>query len=162
MDETDRRILMAVQDGLPLVKDPFGAVGAALDLDRDQVICRLQGLIRNGVVRRFGARVNHRRLGIVVNAMVGWNVPDDLVERIGMQMARSSAVTHCYEREVRRGDWNYNLFTVHHGYTREEVEDQIASLARETGIDEHIVLYSVEECKRSTAGRLYPTGERRP
>ncbi len=161
MDDTDRRVLMAVQDGLPLVKDPFGAVGSVLDLDRDEVIRRIQALIGNGVVRRFGARINHRRLGIVVNAMVGWNVPEDRVERIGMQMAGSPAVTHCYEREVRRGDWNYNLFTVHHGYSREEVEDQIASLARETGIDEHVVLYSVEECKRSTAGRLYPSGKRR-
>ena len=125
----DRRLLAAIEDGLPLIARPYLAVAAQLEATEQQVIDRLRALTAAGVIRRFGIIVRHRRLGFRANAMVVWNVPDALVEQAGRLLARSPGVTLCYERPRRLPYWPYNLFCMIHGREREAVRQRIAELA---------------------------------
>jgi siroheme decarboxylase len=79
----DRRLIAAVQDGLPLVERPFQAIGEAIGRSEDEVIAGLQRLIGDGTIKRFGIVIRHRELGWRANAMVVWDVPDEQVEGAG-------------------------------------------------------------------------------
>ncbi len=157
MDGVDKKILASLSAGISLEERPFRHIAGSLGLREDEVVDRVRGLIDEGVIRRISARINHRNLGIVYNAMVVWKVPEGLVEKTGALMAGYPEVTHCYERECVPGTWDYNLYTVLHGYSEEEVDWHVRQLSTLTGIDTYEVLYSVSEFKRVPPGDM---GER--
>ena len=64
MDDTDLKILAAVQDEFPLVSSPFLALGEKLGLGEDEVISRLEKLEIDGLVRRLGPILDIRKLGL--------------------------------------------------------------------------------------------------
>ena len=83
MDAVDRRLIEATQGGLPLVPEPYRAVGEAIGLEGDEVERRLRRLLSEGVVRRIGLVPNHYALGYRANGMAVWDVADDAGGRAG-------------------------------------------------------------------------------
>ncbi len=150
----DRALLLRLEQGVPLVEEPFAAIAGDLGVSEDEVLKRLRALAEEGTIRRFAARINHRNAGITANAMVGWCVPPGRVDRFAEVVIRFPEVTHCYERAIVPGRWEYNLFTVLHGRHRETVDRCIARIAEATGIDDYVVLVSTRELKRAPTGRL--------
>src|SRR5659263_348436 len=148
MDEIDIKILKLIQDGIRIIPEPFGLIAKELELSETQVIERLQEMIKDGVIRRFGASIGHRAIGITANAMCTWNVPDEKVEEVGAIMAGFPEVTHCYERP-RYPDWKYNLFTMVHAYSREECERIAKEISIATGIKDYSILFSEREFKKT-------------
>jgi DNA-binding Lrp family transcriptional regulator len=148
MDEIDIKLLKFIQDGIQIIPEPFGLIANELELSEAQVIERLHEMIKDGVIRRFGASIGHRAIGITANAMCTWNVPDDKVEEIGAIMAGFPEVTHCYERP-RYPDWKYNLFTMVHAYSKEECERIAKEISVATGIKDYSILFSEREFKKT-------------
>ena len=64
-------------------------------------------------------------------------------------MAEHARVSHCYDRN-RTDDWPYNLYTMIHGYSREECENIAAELAAAAGIDDRRMLYTKREWKKTS------------
>ncbi len=95
-DPRDRSILAAIEDGLPLVEQPYRAVAEQLDLDQAEIIDRLDHLSAAGIVTRFGCVVRHDKLGFNSNAMAVWDVPDDMVDSVAASFTRNPHVTLCY------------------------------------------------------------------
>ena len=127
-DAADRRLLSAIEDGLPLVPRPFAAVAHRLEWSEAEVIDRLRRLCAGGVISRFGLVVRHRSLGYRANAMAVWDVADEDVDRVAAVFAGQPFVTLCYRRPRRRPRWPYNLFCMIHGRDRITVEGQIGQL----------------------------------
>jgi len=148
MDEINLKILKHIQDGIQIIPEPFELIAKELELSEKQVIGRLHEMIAEGVIRRFGASIGHRVIGITANAMCTWNVPDDKVEEVGAIMAGFPEVTHCYERP-RYPDWKYNLFTMVHAYSREECEKIAKEISLATGIKDYSILFSEREFKKT-------------
>jgi len=148
MDATDEMILKATQDGIPLTGSPFRHIAEKLGLTEEEVVERIRLMKENGIIRRFGASIGHRDIGIVANAMCVWNVPDGMVEDIGRIMASFPEVTHCYERPRHPG-WDYNLFTMVHSYTRNDCEEVAARISQSTGIQDYRLLFSEREFKKT-------------
>jgi DNA-binding Lrp family transcriptional regulator len=148
MDKIDRLLLKSTQDGIPIVPEPFLEISKEIGIPEDEVITRLESLVKNGVIRRFGASIGHRSIGITANAMCTWNVPDERVEEVGAIMARFPEVTHCYERPRFPG-WKYNLFTMVHAYSREECEKIAREISNATGIKDYGILFSEREFKKT-------------
>ena len=148
MDEIDIKILKLIQDGIQIIPEPFELIAEELGLSEKQVIGRLHEMIAEGVIRRFGASIGHRVIGITANAMCTWNVPDDKVEEVGAIMAGFPEVTHCYERP-RYPDWKYNLFTMVHAYSREDCEKIAKEISLATGIKDYSILFSEREFKKT-------------
>ncbi len=148
MDKIDRLLLKSTQDGIPIVPEPFLEISKEIGIPEDEVITRLESLIKNGVIRRFGASIGHRSIGITANAMCTWNVPDERVEEVGAIMAGFTEVTHCYERPRFPG-WKYNLFTMVHAYSREECEKIAEEISIATGIKDYGILFSEREFKKT-------------
>jgi DNA-binding Lrp family transcriptional regulator len=158
MDLPDRRLLGELEGGLPLVPEPFQDIGSRLGMSGEEVIERLERLLAGGVMRKFRARINQRLIGISANALVAWKVPDTGNGDAGALLASYPGVTHCYERARVPGRWDYSLYTVHHGYTREEVLDEVREISGETGIRDYVVLFSTREFKRVPNVRMRENG----
>ncbi len=149
LSETYRRILRALQDDLPLVEDPFAQIARKCGTDEQEVLRVVERYRSLGVIRRFGASLRHHQAGFAVNGMSVWRVPTERMEEVGNIMAAFAQVSHCYERPSFPG-FDYNLFAMIHGRSREEVEGVVADIARATGIKDYEVLYTVSELNKTT------------
>jgi len=149
MDETQRRIVRAIQAGLPLTERPFDAIADEVGISVDDLLAQLAAWKADGTIRRLGAFLRHRQAGYSVNAMGAWNVPDDRVESFGRTASGMRSVSHCYQRPRFEG-FPYNLYTMIHGRSREECEQTARTISQETGITEYELLYTTAEYKKSS------------
>lgn len=151
IDDRDRALIVAVQEGLPLVARPYLVLAEQLGWEADEVMRRLQSLLDNGVIRRIGAVPNHYAIGWTANGMTVWDVADDQVDRLGEAVGGLDFVTHCYRRPRALPAWPYNLFAMVHGTSRDEVRAKAETIARLLG--EHCwardVLFSTRILKKS-------------
>jgi len=129
IDATDRRIIEALQGGLPLVPAPYAQVADDLGIEEAALLNRLAALKARGVIRRIAAAPNHYKLGMTSNGMTVWDVQDDLIGELGAHIGALPFVTHCYERPRALPDWPYNLFAMVHGSSPDEVERKRGQIA---------------------------------
>lgn len=166
LTEEERQILLAIQNGLPLVPQPYREVGERLGLSEERVMDLIRSMLAAGKIKRLGAVPNHYSLGIRANGMSAWDVPDDRVSEVGKRLGQVPEVSHCYRRPRHLPDWPYNLFAMVHGYTREEVLATVERIGDELGIGDlpHDVVFSTRLLKkrgtrvqaRSGTGRSLP------
>lgn len=152
-DTQDKRILAALETGLPLEALPFSAVARVANMPGVEVLDRVGSMIARGVITRFGLVVRHRAFGFTENAMAVWDVEDGAVDDIGEAFAREPGVTLCYRRPRRPPLWRYNLFTMVHGRHRREalaVVERIAA-AGAGAVRAHDLLFSLRCFKQRGA-----------
>ena len=150
LTEGERRLLVAIQDGLPIVAQPYKELALRLGTTEERVIATLASLLERGVIKRLGAVPNHYALGITANGMAVWDVPDDSVSEVGRRLARRREVTHCYQRPRRPPEWRYNLYAMVHGRSRAEVAEVVDRMAREIGLSSfpHDLIFSVRQFRK--------------
>ena len=104
MDDLDRRLINTLQGGFPICDQPYAEVGGRLDLDEDEVIARLERLLEDGVLSRFGPMYDAERLGggLTLAAMA---VPEDRFEEVGAITNGFPEVAHNYERTHALNMW---------------------------------------------------------
>ncbi|MEW5762315.1 MAG: Lrp/AsnC family transcriptional regulator [Bacillota bacterium] len=149
LTDLEREIVKRLQDGLPLVPEPFAALAAELGIGEEELLAAVEDLQRRGVMRRLGAALQHLRVGYTANAMVAWRVPDARMPEVAAVFAGFHEVTHCYERKTAPG-WPYNLYTVIHRPERNECLAIIERMQQAAGIDDYVVLFSTAELKRTS------------
>jgi len=82
---------------------------------------------------------------------VVWNVHERLIDKAGDIMASFDEVSHCYQRE-KKDDWNYNLYCMVHGRTRNGCLRVIKKISGRIGPDiDYKVLFSSKEEKKTGA-----------
>ncbi|MCX7897636.1 MAG: Lrp/AsnC family transcriptional regulator [Rhodocyclaceae bacterium] len=128
LDETDRALINALQQGFPLCDEPFAAVGAALGLSEEAVLHRLSDLLARGVLTRFGPLFQIEKLGgaFVLAAM---RVPAEDYDRIAELVNALPEVAHNYRREHA-----FNMWFVLATETPERIADVIAYIESITGL----------------------------
>lgn len=135
IDELDRCIVRASQDGLPLQTAPYTEIAGACECDTGTVLRRMRRMLERGVIRRIGAIPNHYRLGLSANGMSVWDVDDTRLEELGARVGRLDFVSHCYERPRHPPRWPYNLFAMVHGHDRDEVGNKVEQISNLLGRD---------------------------
>ena len=153
-DALNRALLQAVERGLPLSPRPYAVIAEQLGIAEPEVIARLQDLQEQGIIKRMGIVVRHRVLGYRANAMVVWDVADDKVAATGCCLGAVPFVTLCYRRPRRPPDWPYNLFTMIHGHSRDQVLARVDQLVNSCGMQgvAHRVLFS-QRCFKQRGAR---------
>jgi siroheme decarboxylase len=161
LSERDRRLIAALQRGLPLVQRPYAALGEAVGMEESEVLQRLARLRETGVIRRFGVIVRHHELGYRANAMMVWAVPEAEVDALGAAIAGEAQVTLCYRRHPAPPRWPYTLYCMIHGRDRESVLARRDQLAARYGLNRwpHRVLFSGRRFKQRGAWYLPAPGE---
>jgi len=151
LDALDRQLIAATQSGLPLVPEPYEALGAMLGISSREVQERLASMLERGLIRRIGAVANHYRLGYTANGMTVWDVDDARVDELGERVGALPGVSHCYRRPRALPAWPYNLFVMLHGRSREDVTRQAETVAAVLGdaCRGHDILYSTQLLKKT-------------
>jgi DNA-binding Lrp family transcriptional regulator len=144
LDAAQRRVLLALQEGLPLTARPYAEIGRASGMSEDAVIAAIAQLVDARVIARLGVIVRHRKLGYRANAMAVWDVPDAQVRARGQALAREGGVSLCYRRLRHLPHWRYNLYCMIHGRDRDAVRAKLERLARRCGLERYpsAVLFS--------------------
>ncbi|HEX9626955.1 MAG TPA: AsnC family transcriptional regulator [Acidiferrobacterales bacterium] len=158
LSDNDRRLVAAIQHGLPLTARPYAAVAEQLGMDESEVIRRIERMLARGVIKRLGVVVRHHELGYRANGMVVWDLPNDSVDAVGRRIKALPFVTLCYRRPRRPPDWPYNLFCMIHGHDRDEVLANLALLRERCGLEAvpHEVLFSRRRYKQRGAQYVSP------
>ena len=107
-----------LEDGLPLVPEPYAAWATQLGCPPSDVQRQLQAWLDAGTLRRLGLVVRHHEVGFSANAMTVFDAPDDVVDALGARLAVQPGITLCYRRE-RAAGWRYNLYCMVHGRSRD-------------------------------------------
>jgi siroheme decarboxylase len=104
MDDLDRALINALQGGFPICERPYAAVGAAFNLPEDEVIARLQRLLDQRALSRFGPMVDVDRLGggLTLAAMAA---PAERFEEMAAIVGAFPEVAHNYERAHALNMW---------------------------------------------------------
>jgi DNA-binding Lrp family transcriptional regulator len=153
LDAAGRRLVAALEYGLPFLSRPYAALAARAGCEEGAVIERLAAWQKEGLIRRLGVIVRHHELGYRANAMAVWDVPDALAPWFGRALAASDGVTLAYRRARHLPQWPYNLYCMIHGVDRDRVATRMAALGRALGLDRfpHEVLFSRTRFKQTGA-----------
>ena len=162
LSQTDQDLIAALQDGLPLVKQPYREIADRLGMTEQEVIRRIVGLVDSGIFKRFGVVVRHHELGYRANGMVVWDVPDERVALIGTMLAKQPEVRLCYRRPRQLPDWPYNLFCMIHGRDPEKVLAILSRISSDLDLDKYQreVLFSTHRYKQRGARYRYAVDNR--
>ena len=95
--EKTKRILEELQRGLPFCKRPFEALADEVGCEESDVLAFLDECRGQGLVRRFGAVFDTRRLGYRSALCAAAISPSDL-DAMAARLTPLAGVTHCYER----------------------------------------------------------------
>jgi DNA-binding Lrp family transcriptional regulator len=128
IDDTDRRLIIAMQHGMPLVSNPYHVLAESIGIDAADVMARIIRMLDSGIIRRIGAVPNHYALGYKDNVMAVWDVDDLQLDELGERIGSMASVSHCYHRPRESPHWPYNLFAMVHGRSREEVEEKVSEI----------------------------------
>jgi DNA-binding Lrp family transcriptional regulator len=148
-DATDEAIIKALQGPMKAVERPYDEAAAELDMNTDELLEHLRGMVDRKILRRVAAILYHRRAGFSANGMGVWKVPEDQILEVGGVMAATRGVSHCYQRPTY-DDWPYSVFTMAHGRSKEECDAVLDSIAEkcDMGPDDRSTLYSSTEYKK--------------
>jgi len=149
IEELDRKIIRLLQGEFPLVAEPYKVLAEEIGITEEALLARIETMREEKKIRKMGAVLRHREVGFTSNCLCVWNVSDERVDEVGGRMAEHPRVSHCYDRN-RTPDWPYNLYTMIHGYSREECEVIAAELAATAGIEERYMLYTKKEWKKAS------------
>lgn len=144
----DRTVVNELQQDIPLKTRPFIGMSSNAGLDEEQFLRQCRSLLERGIMRRYGAAVNHRKAGYTANAMVCWNVPPEKVDEVGQHLASLREVSHCYARKTNP-DWPYNLFAMIHGQKEQICREIAGNVSTAYGLQDFLVLFSTRELKKT-------------
>ena len=104
MDELDRALVNTLQDGFPICERPYEAVANAVGSDEATVIARIESLLQQGILSRFGPMYHAAQMGGALS-LAAMEIPADDYERVtGIVNARPE-VAHNYARTHRLNMW---------------------------------------------------------
>jgi DNA-binding Lrp family transcriptional regulator len=151
METIDKEILMLVQNGIPFTREPFREIAEKNGFTEEELLSRLNVMKRKGVIRRFSANIDQRKLGITANAVVVWKIVGEALEKALPVFMSQPDVTHLYERVVYPGKWEYNLYSVVHGYSDEDVRELIQELSSKVGERDYQIFFSKRRFKGTSS-----------
>jgi DNA-binding Lrp family transcriptional regulator len=129
LDSVDRAIVNALQDGFPVTERPYAEAAADLGLREGQLIERIEFLLANGTLSRFGPMFNAERMGGAF-CLCAMTVPEERFEEVVKLVNAHPEVAHNYERMHTLNMW-FVLATEH----PEAIGEIVTKIKGETGLE---------------------------
>lgn len=104
LDDTDRRVLNALQDGIPISHSPFAEAATLLGLSEDELIARIARLREIGAITRFGPFLDAAAMGGAF-CLCAIAVPTARFEEVMTLVNAHPEVAHNYERQHHLNMW---------------------------------------------------------
>ncbi|MGZ5011316.1 MAG: AsnC family transcriptional regulator [Methylobacter sp.] len=128
MDEIDKQIINALQDGFPICDAPYRQVAAQLGLTEQDLITRLKTLLDNGDLTRFGPLYNAEQMGGALT-LAAVKAPIERYDEITETINAFPEIAHNYARSHK-----LNLWFVIATETPEQIQQTINAIERATGL----------------------------
>ncbi len=128
MDSVDRAIVNRLQDGIDVCERPFAPIAQALDIPETELTARMERLLADGTLSRFGPMYNAAEMGGAFT-LAAMSVPAGEFDRITALVNAHPEVAHNYER-----DHALNMWFVVAAERPAGVAEVIGEIERETGI----------------------------
>ncbi|MBN2225171.1 MAG: Lrp/AsnC family transcriptional regulator [Deltaproteobacteria bacterium] len=128
MDATDKEILKNIQEDFPLAETPFADVARRLDLSETELISRIAALKEAGVIRRVGAVLDAKSLG-VATVLCAARVDQERIEEVAGIVSSFRQVTHNYQR-----DGDYNLWFTVWGKDEQDLERTVGEIEAQAAV----------------------------
>lgn len=129
MDEIDKRIINALQDGFPICAAPYRQVAAQLGLSEQELIARLKTLLDNGSLTRFGPLYNAEQMGGALT-LAAVKAPIERFDEIADIINAFPEVAHNYAR-----NHELNMWFVIATETPEQIQQTVTAIERQTGLN---------------------------
>lgn len=128
MDNLDRTIINHLQGGFPLCEYPFQDIANQLGTSESELIERLDCMINDGRLSRFGPLYNAEKMGgtLVLCAM---SIPEKRFDTVVELVNSFTQVAHNYQRQHR-----FNMWFVIATESAEEIDSVVDGIERETGL----------------------------
>ena len=128
IDAVDRQIIDQLQGEFPLCERPYAVAAERLGIAEDELLARLQRLLDDTVLTRFGPMVQIERMGgaFVLAALAA---PEARYEEVTALVNALPQVAHNYRREHALNMW-FVLATE----TPAGIAEAIARIERDTGL----------------------------
>ena len=128
LDWLDRQLLDAYQRDFPVCAMPFAEIARRFHRQVGEVLQRLAGLQRHGVVSRIGPVFTPERID--AGTLVAMAVPRARLDSVAQWVHRHRAVHHVHEREHE-----FNLWFVLAAPNAGELYETLADIRRRTGLE---------------------------
>jgi DNA-binding Lrp family transcriptional regulator len=129
IDDTDRRIINALQTGFPVASRPFAVAAEGLGLDEDTLIARIAAMKAAGIITRFGPFLDAAAMGGAF-CLCAMEVPEVRFDEVADVVGDFDEVAHNYARDHRLNMW-FVLATE----TPEGIAEAAARIEAATGIE---------------------------
>lgn len=104
MDSKDRKLILALQEGIPIASKPYRVIGVRLGASEEEVISRVKKLKDTGLIKRIDLRVDLKRVGFVTT-LVACKIPDKEIRKAKDVILNYRNVTHNYLRKHELNMW---------------------------------------------------------
>jgi len=104
VDKLDRALINTLQDGLPVVAQPFAVTAEELGTTEEDVIERIQRLLEEGCLTRFGPMFDADKMGGAVS-LCAMQVPEEDFEAVADKVNAFAGVAHNYARSHALNMW---------------------------------------------------------
>lgn len=104
LSDTDRVIVNRLQHGLPVVERPFEVLAGELGISEQTLVNRLETLLDDGVLSRFGPMYHAERLGGAF-CLAALAAPGDRFDEVAAAVNGFDEVAHNYRREHELNMW---------------------------------------------------------
>ncbi|MFZ2725431.1 MAG: AsnC family transcriptional regulator [Methylococcaceae bacterium] len=128
MDDIDRALINALQDGFPICDSPYAQVADSLNISETELLARLQTLLDNGTLTRFGPLYHAERMGGALT-LAALQVPQERFEHVTAIVNAFPQVAHNYARTHRLNMW-FVLATE----TPQQLQNTLDAIAQQTGL----------------------------
>ena len=104
LDSVDKRLLNEIQWVFPMVDRPYQEIARRHGMNEEDVIRRIEGMKRAGLIRQINAIFDTRRLGYK-SALVAFSVMPDKLLEVADRVNEHPGVSHNYERNHEYNMW---------------------------------------------------------
>lgn len=147
--ELQKKIIKILQEDLPITPEPFVEIGKELGISQEELFKEFDVLFKEGYLRRMGAILAHRKIGLNYNPMIVIETKEEYIKSLGEKIASFSEVTHCYNRP-RMENFPYDLYAMIHSDSEIEIEKLVKKITNDERIISYRLLYSVKEYKKTS------------
>lgn len=128
MDDLDRKIINELQRNFPVCDHPYAVVADKLETTETELISRLQRMLDEKLLTRFGPLYNAERFGGAVS-LCAMAVPEDNFDFITERVNAFPQVAHNYQR-----DHELNMWFVLATETQDELNETIKAIEADTDL----------------------------
>jgi len=147
--DQEKALVRALDQQVPIIERPFAGIADAIGQDEEFVLSTLQEWKEQGVLRRIGAIIYHRKAGFKANAMCVWPVENKDLLEAGTCVAARLEVTHCYQRP-RLDAFPFDLYAMIHTASWDATEALFHDISTGCGLENGKLFVSGREFKKSS------------